>query len=163
MCDVVSEKANTKPGTGVCVYACLGVDGVLGWKKLSNQCPGFLPDCFTNASREIQSSKTGDLRAGEFMKHIWFWMPMAKLKLCTSVLCTTFPFQHMLKAGHAANLIQSGKNHIELQHFGMWSEKYWPYIFVFFTVSGLLCTPYRGSLSGKADHPHRMYEKILHG
>lgn len=37
MCDVVSEKANRKPQTGVCVYVCLGVDGVLEWKIFSNQ------------------------------------------------------------------------------------------------------------------------------
>ncbi len=70
MCDVVSEKANKKPVTGVCVCVCLGVDRVLGWKKFSNQCPGFLPDCFTNASCEIQSVNTGDSGAGKFMKQI---------------------------------------------------------------------------------------------
>lgn len=66
---------------------------------------------------------------------------MDKLKWCTSVLCTTFPFQRRLKAGHAANLIQSGQNHIELQHLGMWSEKYWPYIFEFLLwVASARCT-----------------------
>lgn len=133
MCDVVSEKANKKPGTGVCVCACPGVDRVLGWKKFSNQCPGFLPECFSNASTQETQER--------LMKQIWFWLFMDKLKWCTSVLCTTFPFQRRLKAGHAANLIQSGQNHIELQHLGMWSEKYWPYIFEFLLwVASVWCT-----------------------
>lgn len=46
---------------------------------------------------------------GKFMKQILFWLSISNLKWCTSVLCTTFPFPHTLKFGHAANLIQSGR------------------------------------------------------
>lgn len=31
------------------------------------------------------------------------------------MLCSIFPFQRRLKAGHAAHLIHSRQNHIELQ------------------------------------------------
>lgn len=81
-------------------------------QKCSNQCPGFLPERFTNASSRASTHET---RAGKFMKQILFWLIMSKLKWFTSMLCSIFPFQRRLKAGHAAHLIHSRQNHIQLQ------------------------------------------------
>lgn len=139
MCDVVSEKARA---CRVCVRLFLEVDRVLWWKKLSNLCPGFLPDHFQNAPCEIQSIKR--LKSREIYEAvIIFDCEWQKLKSCTSVFCTTFLFPCFLKTGHAANLIQLGQNHIELQHLGMWLTNH----FCVLTVIAL-CTLYRGSVSG---------------
>lgn len=90
---------------------------------------------------ECMRSKASKQETGKFMKQLLFCPSMAKLNPCTSVSCTTFLFPCLLKARHAANLIQSGQNHIELQHLSMWLTKH-------FCVITALNTLYRDSFLG---------------
>lgn len=99
---------------GVCIYACLGVDEFLGWKKFSNQ--WFLQDCCTNASCETQRLKKGDSEEGKFMEQILDAHGTTKMMHINALHHLSIA---ALKAGLSPNLIQSGQNYIELQHLGI--------------------------------------------
>lgn len=128
----------------VCAY--LGADRVLGWKKFPNQWPGFLLDCLTNVSCGIWSIITGESGAENFMEQMWFWLPMAKLKWCTSVL-----YNHLYIPAWAEGWTCSQSEPIGEEPYWIaspWNvkSKVLTLHFCVFTVSGL-CTLYRGSLS----------------